>query len=115
MESPLKALWNVYINIFGSNTDKTAIKDIPDFSDLNLSKTDLSPDAINALKEGRTEADFGQREFEKEEPKKSRQPAVAQNTRTHTQTPSRSSIVKGEAPKRDDEEEQEQERTIGPK
>ena len=49
----------------------------------------------------------------KEEPKKSRQPAVAQDTRTRTQTPSRSSIVKGEAPKRDDEEEQE--RTIGPK
>ena len=115
MGSPIEAIVNVFRNISQSNTDKTALSDVSDFEDLDLSKTDLSSDAINALKEGKKLADEDQREFEKVVAKKS-QPVIAPQQRTRVKTPSRSDIVRGEDVEKDDEEqEEENERTIGPK
>ena len=113
MGSPIEAIVNVFRNISQSNTDKTALSDVSDFEDLDLSKTDLSSDAINALKEGKKLADEDQKEFEKVVAKKS-QPVIAPQPRAQVKTPSRSDIVRGEAVEKD-EEEQEPERTIGPK
>lgn len=113
MESPIKAIVNVFRNISQSDTDKTALRDISDFEDLNLSDTDLSSDAINALKEGRKIASDDEKEFEKVvKPQKN---VTTPTVRTRTQAPSRSDIVRGEDIDKDDENEQELERTIGPK
>ena len=115
MESPIKAIVNVFKNVSHSDTDNTSLQYISDFENLNLSETDLSQDAINALKEGRKIADEDQKEFEKVVAKNSK-PVTTPEVRTRTQAPSKSDIVKGEDIELDEEEQdQDHERTLGRK
>ena len=115
MASPVEAIKNVFVLVFGQkDADNTALKDIPDFDEMKTSDMQLSPEAIAALNEGRKAAEEDQKDFEKVVAKKS-QPAIIPDTRTRSQAPSRSDKVIDETVDKDKDDESEPERTIGPK
>ena len=118
------SLLTVLKSILASSEDNTPFTQVLDFKDVDAKKTDLSPEAIKVLLEGRKDADDFQRSFESVAAKQS-QPVVQPKAKARTaqsQIPSqyrtvrstRTSIVKGETskPEKDD---MEPEITYGPK